>query len=312
MSEKDFLTQARETIEGLAKAADYVAEPSRCSPINAEPCPYCSGGKRTGLPGNACENCMNTGLKYPSVTPAPGDVGKALHEYTNAEISNEWHRRAMDFLGDQRVGVGLDARKAGLSDAYADYAPVTVRSSPAPENWYIGQSSGTGAGDPHVESDGASCQCAACLATRTQEEWPDKDKTSYLRVIPPAPGDVGEIVRELQEAYDNADAGWLADLLLKAKNELAHSSSENANLTLRNSNIEEQRDAHAARLAEAVEDSVPREWSDANVRAAREFKAQLTDALNLLQQRAQAESGAAQAALVDAYNAIITQGENHD
>lgn len=30
-----------------------------------EPCPYCSNGARTGLPGNACENCMNTGLKYP-------------------------------------------------------------------------------------------------------------------------------------------------------------------------------------------------------------------------------------------------------
>src|SRR5512147_1736757 len=30
-----------------------------------EPCPYCSDGKRTGLPGNACENCMNTGLAHP-------------------------------------------------------------------------------------------------------------------------------------------------------------------------------------------------------------------------------------------------------
>lgn len=25
------------------------------------PCEYCGNGKRTGLPGNACENCMNTG-----------------------------------------------------------------------------------------------------------------------------------------------------------------------------------------------------------------------------------------------------------
>ena len=30
-----------------------------------EPCDYCGRGKYTGLPGNACENCMNTGLKYP-------------------------------------------------------------------------------------------------------------------------------------------------------------------------------------------------------------------------------------------------------
>lgn len=35
------------------------------SKIAREPCPYCSDGKRTGLPSNACENCMNTGLKYP-------------------------------------------------------------------------------------------------------------------------------------------------------------------------------------------------------------------------------------------------------
>lgn len=26
-----------------------------------EPCTYCGDGKYTGLPGNACENCMNTG-----------------------------------------------------------------------------------------------------------------------------------------------------------------------------------------------------------------------------------------------------------
>lgn len=28
-------------------------------------CEYCDDGTLTGLPGNACENCMNTGLKYP-------------------------------------------------------------------------------------------------------------------------------------------------------------------------------------------------------------------------------------------------------
>lgn len=30
-------------------------------------CPYCSDGKYTGLPGGACENCMNTG--YADVGP---------------------------------------------------------------------------------------------------------------------------------------------------------------------------------------------------------------------------------------------------
>lgn len=34
--------------------------------FNRAPCEYCGDGKRTGLPGNACENCMNTGLKYPT------------------------------------------------------------------------------------------------------------------------------------------------------------------------------------------------------------------------------------------------------
>lgn len=32
--------------------------------LNA-PCHSCSGEARTGLPGNACESCMNTGMKYP-------------------------------------------------------------------------------------------------------------------------------------------------------------------------------------------------------------------------------------------------------
>lgn len=29
-------------------------------------CEYCGPGVSTGLPGNACENCMNTGLKNPT------------------------------------------------------------------------------------------------------------------------------------------------------------------------------------------------------------------------------------------------------
>ena len=29
------------------------------------PCDYCGDDKLTGLPDNACENCMNTGLQYP-------------------------------------------------------------------------------------------------------------------------------------------------------------------------------------------------------------------------------------------------------
>jgi hypothetical protein len=28
-------------------------------------CEYCGDGKITGLPGNSCENCMDTGLAHP-------------------------------------------------------------------------------------------------------------------------------------------------------------------------------------------------------------------------------------------------------
>lgn len=62
----------------LADAIDAMAENPKggkmasiayrhCSRLIREkltgPCPYCGDGKYTGLPGNACENCMNTGLR---------------------------------------------------------------------------------------------------------------------------------------------------------------------------------------------------------------------------------------------------------
>ena len=36
--------------------------------IPDEPCECCGDGKLTGLPGNACENCMNTGRAHPEFT----------------------------------------------------------------------------------------------------------------------------------------------------------------------------------------------------------------------------------------------------
>lgn len=42
-------------------------------PKEEEPCPYCAG-VYTGLPGGACENCMNTGLKYPRATEGANDT----------------------------------------------------------------------------------------------------------------------------------------------------------------------------------------------------------------------------------------------
>lgn len=39
--------------------------------FNEAPCEYCGPGMIGGLPGNACENCMNTGLKYPKAKDLP-------------------------------------------------------------------------------------------------------------------------------------------------------------------------------------------------------------------------------------------------
>lgn len=43
----------------------YRAELEAETLMDLSPCEYCGDGKRTGLPGNACENCMNRGLKNP-------------------------------------------------------------------------------------------------------------------------------------------------------------------------------------------------------------------------------------------------------
>lgn len=51
---------------GLADGIAYAVKLLGGYPSN-EPCEYCGPGKLSGLPGNACENCMNTGLKYPKI-----------------------------------------------------------------------------------------------------------------------------------------------------------------------------------------------------------------------------------------------------
>jgi hypothetical protein len=66
--------EQEENIAAMNEAADKLATLAATpavAPSQPELCPYCSDGKRTGLPGNACENCMNTGLKYPERAPEP-------------------------------------------------------------------------------------------------------------------------------------------------------------------------------------------------------------------------------------------------
>lgn len=41
--------------------------PNRRFFVTVEPCEYCGPGKYTGLPSNACENCMNTGAREPEL-----------------------------------------------------------------------------------------------------------------------------------------------------------------------------------------------------------------------------------------------------
>jgi hypothetical protein len=53
-------------------------DPAQCATLAIEglrvhPCEYCHK-KITGLPGNACENCMNSGLRYPEIEHMGGDT----------------------------------------------------------------------------------------------------------------------------------------------------------------------------------------------------------------------------------------------
>lgn len=41
-----------------------LAEREACAQVAGKPCEYCGNGVRTGLPNNACENCMNSGLHW--------------------------------------------------------------------------------------------------------------------------------------------------------------------------------------------------------------------------------------------------------
>lgn len=51
-------------------------------------CEYCGPGVRTGLPGNACENCMNTGLKNPQPSAVSRDGETLADELTR--LVDEW------------------------------------------------------------------------------------------------------------------------------------------------------------------------------------------------------------------------------
>jgi hypothetical protein len=73
-------------------------------------CEYCGDGKHTGLPGNACENCINTGYKYPhcaelalaaiELAKLPGDVYWVLGKGRLRPAEPLWAVRITDQSGE--------------------------------------------------------------------------------------------------------------------------------------------------------------------------------------------------------------------
>ena len=58
-------------VEGVVVSTHWTREEAEAAraPLCA-PCEYCGPGIYTGLPGNACENCMNTGLSSKARVPS--------------------------------------------------------------------------------------------------------------------------------------------------------------------------------------------------------------------------------------------------
>lgn len=63
--------------EAQGCAAEQILNDIRA--LRQEACEYCGPGIHTGLPGNACENCMNTGLKYPECQTCNGTGKEGRH-----------------------------------------------------------------------------------------------------------------------------------------------------------------------------------------------------------------------------------------
>jgi hypothetical protein len=95
-------------------------------PGSGEVCPYCSDGKRTGLPGNACENCMNTGLASP---PNPYDITGAI--MSDPECYKELDGWLQERLcRDIAENLGLTVSTAAHSQPKPEHASVTDLEGP--------------------------------------------------------------------------------------------------------------------------------------------------------------------------------------
>lgn len=80
-------------------------------------CTYCGPGVRTGLPSNACENCMGTGLNEPVPTTAWGeDVSGDTEElaWVWLNLQQDCSPADIDYSADQMVDAFMAGRASKL------------------------------------------------------------------------------------------------------------------------------------------------------------------------------------------------------
>lgn len=100
-------------------------------------CEYCGEGKHTGLPGGACENCMNTGYKYPDqaelalaaieLAKLPGDVYWLLAKGRTRPTEPLWAIR----ITDQNADTIAEAEGDHPADVVRHVAALLGKVSPA-------------------------------------------------------------------------------------------------------------------------------------------------------------------------------------
>lgn len=109
-------------IPGAASIIAYRVVTPTTALEGPHPCQSCGPGVRTGLPGNACENCMGTGedpeasawawvqSRYPN--DAASDLAFDADEMVDAYIAGATARRQAALADDTQVGTEAEGRSA--------------------------------------------------------------------------------------------------------------------------------------------------------------------------------------------------------
>lgn len=82
-------------------------------------CTYCGDGKHTGLPGNSCENCMNTGLAYQPVAACSALV-------TDAMKARAWKQLKKEYRGYVTKGMSDRILEAAMRDTIPIALPPKI------------------------------------------------------------------------------------------------------------------------------------------------------------------------------------------